>query len=78
MHQRSKLRRKIFLVILRAYVLFQVTLSGVTINNKEGRLGVNAAKVFHEATNDVATIGFSAAKASTVIKTNKLANKNGE
>jgi vacuolar-type H+-ATPase subunit H len=41
---------------------FSTALQHTKDNSKEfSRLGVNAAKVFHEATSDVATIGFSAA-----------------
>jgi len=43
--------------------LFSTALQQTKDNSKEfSRLGVNAAKVFHEASNDVVTIGFSAAK----------------
>ena len=44
-------------------VLFGTALQQTKDNTKEfSRLGVNAAKVFHEASNDLVTIGFSAAK----------------
>lgn len=44
--------------------LFSTALQQTKDNSKEfSRLGVNAAKVFHEATSDVVTIGFSASNA---------------
>src|SRR5918994_1248378 len=43
--------------------LFSTALQRTKDSSKEfSRLGVNAAKVFHEATNDVATIGLSGAE----------------
>jgi hypothetical protein len=53
--------------------LFSTALQHTKDNSKEfSRLGVNAAKVFHEATSDVATIGFSAANAVPSLRTNKI------
>jgi hypothetical protein len=43
--------------------LFSTALQRTKDNSKEfSRLGVNTAKVFHEATNDVANTGFYAAE----------------
>lgn len=47
--------------------LFSTALQQTKDSSKEfSRLGVNAAKVFHEASNDVATTGFSTVTAETV------------
>jgi hypothetical protein len=43
--------------------LFSTALQQTKDNSRElSRLGVNATKVFHEATNDVATTGLSTAE----------------
>jgi hypothetical protein len=52
--------------------LFSTALQQTKDNSRElSRLGVNATKVFHEATNDVATTGLYS-RNDTVIKTNKI------
>jgi hypothetical protein len=52
--------------------LFSTALQQTKDNSRElSRLGVNATKVFHEATNDVATTGLYS-RNDTIIKTNKI------
>ena len=52
--------------------LFSTALQQTKDNSRElSRLGVNATKVFHEATNDVATTGLWS-RNDTIIKTNKI------